>query len=133
MMKNQISTSRRSAQFGFLTMVGAAIALVIGSIAIPAAQAADYIYANNVSTSAGQVHQSNMRSSLSGGWAYTGGVPENWIVSFNPPPGYVQHASGYGYGDAAIAHATVHNAYSKCYWVYNGVGGTTGMSCAAKD
>ncbi len=130
-MSRTESGPRRSRSWGLRFLIGIGIAVVLGSTAIPAAQAASYTYANSVNTSEGQVRQSNLRANLNGGGSATYTYATSHIVSFNPAPGYREYGHSYAGGSVTMTHANVTNAYSKCYWYFNGNGGSTSMTCYA--
>lgn len=124
---------RRGAALGRVAVV-AAVALTFYGLSTPAAEAAEYRYANNVNTDDGVVHSTGLRSSVTGGRSSTHGVSLaiNHVITYNPAPGYVEHGHAYGAGATNLSHLRVSNTYNKCYWLRPGTGGRTEISCWVK-
>lgn len=123
---------QRSAKVG----VAAALAFVLLSVAVPAAQAATYTYANAVSTPEGQARSSGQRASIVGGSAEIRlGLGKVAIVTYYDYPGYDQ--VGFSETDAGsvarTSHARYSNAFSKCYWRAGGVGGSAALTCTVRS
>lgn len=128
-------TRTRSTQ-KLVTRLGIVGALVIGSLglAVPAAQAATYTYANAVSTPENQARTSPTYSSIRGGQAWASvGLGTTTLITFYPAPGYseVGYANGSNPVKVGLSHQAAPNSKSKCYWSYYGVGGDVDMTCKA--
>lgn len=111
-----------------------ALAFVLLSIAIPAAHAATYTYANGVSTPEAQPRDSGQRASITGGTASVqlgGGTVT--IKTYYPAPGYttVAQVTSDAGGTARVSHAKQSNARSQCYWNWQNVGGSAKLTCGA--
>jgi len=123
-MEKHSRTSRSSLSGRIVAVVFASVAAI--SIAIPAANAATYTYANNVPTAEGVERDSGMRTSITGGSAaVTLGIGTRSIATYYPAPGYttVAYASSAAPNPTVISHKRVSNARSKCSWHLNGLGG----------
>lgn len=119
-----------------VTRLGIVGALVIASLglAVPAAQAATYTYANAISTPENQARISPSYSSVRGGQAWASiGHGTTTLITFYPAPGYreVGYADGNNPVKVNLGHVAEPNAKSKCYWSYYGVGGNVDMTCKA--
>lgn len=125
----------RSGRSKILARLGIFVAIfaVASTTALPVAYAASYKYANDVATKAGQERTSGLRSSVSGGKAYTHvNVGTTTIISYYNYPGYTElgYAEGPDQAYVYFSHATCADAYSKCYWEYANSGGTAvKMNC----
>lgn len=120
----------------FMTGLGVAAALGIGSlaIAVPAAQAATYTYADARSTPENQARSSVSYATISGGQAWASlGLGTTTLITYYPAPGYseVGYANGSNPVKVNLGHAAAPNARSKCFWSYGGVGGNVDLTCKA--
>jgi hypothetical protein len=110
-------------------------ATVLLVIAVPAANAASFKYASNVSTPEYQARYSGQRSSVTGGKVSValGVAATQTIITYYPAPGYseVGHASGAAPHDVYLWHQRARNSRSKCYWSWNSVGGSADLNCWA--
>lgn len=110
----------------------AALALVFGGIALPAANASSYKYANSVATANGTPRYSGYRASITGGKVVVhccGGSVT--VITYHPAPGYSQVASattGMPYA-AYMSHRRERSAHSKCYWQWGSVTGKLDLNC----
>lgn len=117
-----------------LRALGLLVALVsvCSGIAVPAAHAASYMYANNISTPEAQPRYSGLRPIVSGGSAIVLlGVGSSVHISYYDYPGYTQlgFAKANAPLPATINHAAFSNAFAQCYWTLNGVGGSADLRC----
>lgn len=125
-------TQRSHRSVGIRAVLIAGCAVVLAGVATPAAQAASYQYVSHVNTAEGQTHYSGLLADLNGGQSTTYGTNvTNHIVSYSPYPGYIEYGHAYSNAYAVLSHPNVTNAYSKCYWLAAGNGGSIDMSCWA--
>lgn len=116
--------------------LGVTAALAVGSlaIAIPAAQAATYTYADARSTPENQARSSVSYATISGGQAWASiGLGTTTLITYYPAPGYseVGYAKGSNPVKVNLGHESAPNARSKCFWSYGGVGGNVDLTCSA--
>ncbi|MBQ1051934.1 hypothetical protein KBX50_26175 [Micromonospora sp. C51] len=105
---------------------------VFSGIAIPAANAASFKYADDIDTAEGRPRYSGLRSTIAGGKvAATVGVGTSTIISYYDYPGYdeVGYASGPNPYVVTLTHQSYSTLQSKCYWEASGVGGSTEINC----
>ncbi|WP_422770227.1 hypothetical protein ACN28C_26415 [Plantactinospora sp. WMMC1484] len=122
----------RRAQAFVRSGVFVALFSVLSVIAIPAAQAASYKYADSIDTAEGQPRYSGLRSSITGGQvAATLGVGTSTVITYYDYPGYseVGYASGPNPYIVTLTHQPYSTLHSKCYWEAYGVGGSTEIDC----
>ena len=101
-------------------------------IAVPAAQAAEYTYANKQMTASGTARDSGSKPVIRGSSAQSDvAVGEVRTTIYHPYPGYREVSSvtvSYG-GVARTSYpAGATNAHSKCVWYVN-VGGSAALTC----
>lgn len=114
--------------------VVAALAVSSLALAVPAAQAATYTYADAKSTPENQARTGGPYATVSGGQAWTLlGLGITAIITYYPAPGYreVGYADGNNPVKVNLSHARESNARSKCYWNFYNVGGTADLTCKA--
>lgn len=125
-----------------LRLFGYASPLVLAAVLIvaPSASAATYTYANAASTSENAYHYSGTRATITGGQAQTepfsaeGALPEAFIETYRPAPGYQTIGFSSGGTTANLSHAAATNVQSKCHWDWPWAGGNVGklkITCKA--
>lgn len=118
-----------------MVIVAVIIATVVAllSVAVTAAQAATYTYANDISTPEAQPRDSGQRASIAGGSAsVTLGFGTVTIKTYYPAPGYttIAQVTSEASGTARVSHAKQTNARSQCYWNWQNVGGSAKLTCS---
>lgn len=122
---------RRLRNLGVVGILG----FVLANIVIPSAQAATWTYANKYRTTMGQAVSSGPRSVVSGGTAQLHlAFGDITIVTYYNYPGYKElwFATSDASSTANMNHAPTSNSESKCYWLWESVGGTAEVTCAVK-
>lgn len=110
----------------------AVVATTFLAIAIPAAHAASWKYADAWSTPEGQPRYSGVRPSVTGGQVSVGlGVGTQTIITYYGAPGYdeVGYAHGAAPNSVALFHERYYNASSKCFFQYHNIGGNADLNC----
>lgn len=136
-----VGTTQRTVSRKVVATALTAIGILVFAIAnavIPAAQAATHVYANGVSTPMGAEVSSNLRERIVGsegnlrlGFGYV------TVKEYNPAPGYkvhYQNTSPSG-GTARTSHGSfpLVNAYSKCSWQWENLGGNAELTCSVRS
>jgi hypothetical protein len=130
------ATATRSARTKAVAAASGVVALAVAllSVAVPAAHAATYTYANNVATPEAQPRDSGQRTSITGGNASVrlafGTIT---IRTYDPAPGAttIAQVTTEASGTARVSHPRQSNARSQCYWNWQSVGGSANLTCAA--
>lgn len=125
-----------------LKLLGYASPFILTTVLVvaPSASAATYTYANAVLTSENAYHYSGARATITGGQAQTepfsadGALPEAFIETYRPAPGYQTIGFASGGTTANLSHASATMAQSKCHWDWPWAGGNVGnlkITCKA--
>jgi len=130
---------RKFSRASIVTVLAAAgvFAFALANVVVPSAQAATITYANNVSTPMGVEVSSGLRPKITGSDASVVlGFGTVTVKEYNPAPGYKVHyqatASAAGVARTSHAGAPLTNAYSKCSWKWENVGGNAKLNCSVR-